>query len=118
MDHKCAQEDEEKQEEMDEDLNSQILQQMAKYSQLKDLLHAHHITGTNKILSYCVITHLSKHEILTSVFHADVIRWLQPCEDLPRQRGLYFSGNCLQWHLLRNIQPGVKSEASNEDHPS
>lgn len=57
MDHKCPQEDEAKQEEMDEDLNSQILQQMAKYSQLKDLLYAHHITGTNKILSYHVITH-------------------------------------------------------------
>lgn len=45
MDQECEQ-DEEKAEEIDEDSeNSQILQLMAKYSQLKDLLYAHRITG-------------------------------------------------------------------------
>lgn len=43
MDQECTQE---KEEEMNEDPeNSQILQLMAKYSQLKDLLYAHRITG-------------------------------------------------------------------------
>lgn len=50
MDQECTQE-----EEMDED--SQILQLLVKYSQLKDLLYAHHITGTIQVFSYCVIAH-------------------------------------------------------------
>lgn len=50
MDQECTQEDEETGEEKGKDPNSQILHQMAKYSQLKDLLYAHHITGTNKVL--------------------------------------------------------------------
>lgn len=49
MDQESTQEAKETVEEMGEDPDSQILQQMAKYSQLKDLLYAHTITGTNKI---------------------------------------------------------------------
>lgn len=44
MDQECKQEEKEK--EINEGSeNSQILQLMAKYSQLKDLLYAHRITG-------------------------------------------------------------------------
>uniref|UniRef100_A0A3Q3EEQ9 Centromere protein O n=1 Tax=Labrus bergylta TaxID=56723 RepID=A0A3Q3EEQ9_9LABR len=49
MDKQCSQEEEEEEEEekMDDDSeNSQLLQLMARHTQLKDLLHAHHIIGT------------------------------------------------------------------------
>lgn len=49
MDQESTQEAKETVEEMGEDPDSRVLQQMAKYSQLRDLLYAHHITGTNKI---------------------------------------------------------------------
>lgn len=48
MDKQCTHEEEkEEEEEMDEDSeNSQLLRLMARHTQLKDLLHAHHIIGT------------------------------------------------------------------------
>lgn len=47
MDQECKREEEEEEEEkMTEDSeNSQIFQLLAEYSQLNDLLYAHHITG-------------------------------------------------------------------------
>lgn len=97
MDQECNQE-EENEEEIDEDTeNSQILQLMAKYSQLKDLLYAHHVTGNQYVfLSYCAFPLLCTHKILTSVFHIVVIRWVHPRKDSPRQRCLYFTVNSLQ----------------------
>lgn len=55
MDQQCSNEDEEEEEEeeMDEDSeNSQLLRLMARHTQLKDLLHAHHIIGTYKLCYY------------------------------------------------------------------
>lgn len=103
MDQESTQEAKETVEEMGEDPDSQVLQQMAKYSQLKDLLYAHHITGTNNFFYIVKLHFCVKCKRLTFWFCADVIRWLQPREDSPRQRSLYFFGNCLQRRVLRNI---------------
>lgn len=52
MDKQCTHEEEEE-EEMDEDSeNSQLLRLMARHTQLKDLLHAHHIIGTHQFIIY------------------------------------------------------------------
>nr|XP_020483401.1 centromere protein O [Labrus bergylta] len=53
MDKQCSQEEEEEEEEekMDDDSeNSQLLQLMARHTQLKDLLHAHHIIGGYNVI--------------------------------------------------------------------
>ncbi|XP_074465774.1 centromere protein O [Sebastes fasciatus] len=52
MDKQCTHEEEkEEEEEMDEDSeNSQLLRLMARHTQLKDLLHAHHIIGGYDII--------------------------------------------------------------------
>lgn len=51
MDKRCAHEEDE---EMDEDSeNSQLLRLMARHTQLKDFLHAHHLIGNDSLLS-CV----------------------------------------------------------------
>lgn len=119
MDQECKQEEKEK-ETNEGSENSQILQLMAKYSQLKDLLYAHRITGIYYIFFLIVYFHFCVHtrKILTSVFYSVVIRRVQPRKDSPRQRCLYFSGNSLQRRLHGNLQPGVKSEAKNDDRSS
>lgn len=53
MDRQCSNDQEE---EMDEDSeNSQLLRLMARHTQLRDLLDAHHLIGTNnQIFNYFV----------------------------------------------------------------
>ncbi|XP_031703276.1 centromere protein O [Anarrhichthys ocellatus] len=52
MDKRCTQEEEEEEEEgMDEDSeNSKLLRLMARHTQLKDLLHAHHVIGGYNVI--------------------------------------------------------------------
>lgn len=51
MNKQCAQEEEEEEEEMEENSeNSQLLRLMARHTQLKDLLHAHHIIGGYNVI--------------------------------------------------------------------
>lgn len=62
MDKQHANEDVE--EEMDDDSeNSQLLRLMARHTQLKDLLHAHHLIGTHYKLFYSPIYHAFDREI-------------------------------------------------------
>lgn len=52
MDKQCPREQEEE-EEMDEDSeDSQLLRLMARHTHLKDLLHAHHLIGTDNQLFF------------------------------------------------------------------
>lgn len=58
MDKQCSHEEEE--EEMDEDSeNSQLLRLMARHTQLRDLLHAHHLVGTHYKLFYAYYIYVS-----------------------------------------------------------
>ncbi|KAM6969428.1 centromere protein O [Tautogolabrus adspersus] len=51
MDKQCSQEGEEEEEKMDDDSeNSQLLRLMARHTQLKDLLNAHHIIGGYNVI--------------------------------------------------------------------
>lgn len=69
---------------LDEDSeNSQLLRLMARHTQLKDLLHAHHTIGTSEtcdIFHSDILTHSLVH---FPQFYADVTRWLQHLEDPP-----------------------------------
>lgn len=70
---------------LDEDSeNSQLLRLMARHTQLKDLLHAHHIIGTSytcDVFPSAIQTHGLMH---FPPFYADVTRWLQHHQDPPR----------------------------------
>lgn len=61
MDKQCSHEEEDQ--EMDEDSeNSQLLRLMARHTQLKDLLRAHHLIGTHYKLFYIYYIHVSLYQ--------------------------------------------------------
>lgn len=126
MDKQCANEEEE--EAMDEDSeNSQLLRLMARHTQLKDLLHAHHIIGTHKLLYYFVFSWHSPiyyrfdNEMYSSLVYLSPLmslRWVQRHQDPSRQRSVRVCVYGLRGRLLRDLQPGDGPETNAEDQPS